>query len=87
MKVDGLKHSSRTDRIKGRSVGLLAREVMRWAHESFGSDDGSLIGQREGETIDEYAVADNAILACSMYLILLKQKLRAVTSRRLTQHA
>ena len=41
---------------------------MRWAQESFHSDDGSVLGQRKEETVDELAVADNAILACCMFI-------------------
>jgi hypothetical protein len=64
--VDGLKNTNRTN--KGKSVGLLAREAMRWTQESFHSDDGSVLGQGKEETVDELAVADDAILACCMFI-------------------
>lgn len=62
--VDGLKNSKRTQ--KGKSIGGLAREAIRWAQDSLHSNNGSVVGQKKNETTDANALDDDAILACCM---------------------
>src|ERR1700736_6568628 len=85
--VDGLKHTTRTNnKFRGKTIGFLAREAMRWAQEALHLNDGSVTGQTASETVDEYAVADNSILACCMY----RPNERSLTSgilRQIIPHA
>ena len=64
--VDGLK--TKPDKVHGKSIGVLAREAIRWAQDSLaGQGNGSVRGQKRGETVDEGAIRDDSILACCMY--------------------
>jgi hypothetical protein len=68
MTVDGLKSSRRKDaKVKGKYIGELAREAIRWAQDGLQSDNGSVIGQRKDEMPEENAIGDDAILACCLY--------------------
>jgi hypothetical protein len=68
MTVDGLKSSRRKDaKVKGKSIGELAREAIRWAHDGLQSDNGSVVGQKKDEIDKEDATGDDAILACCLY--------------------
>jgi hypothetical protein len=62
--VDGLKNSKRTQ--KGKLIGGLAREAIRWAQDSLHSNNGSVVGQKKDQTTDANALDDDAILACCM---------------------
>ena len=68
MTVDGLKSSRRKDaKVKGKCVGELAREAIRWAHDGLQSDNASVVGQRKDEMAEEDVTGDDAILACCLY--------------------
>jgi hypothetical protein len=67
--VDGLKNSNRSeDKVLGKSVGVLAREAIRWAQESLRTSNGSVMGQKKTGNFDE--AGDDAILSCCMYVSL-----------------
>jgi PIN domain len=66
--VDGLKNANHrqkgTHRQKGKSVGPLAREAIRWIQDSLESGDG-VIGETKQKKLD--VKGDDAILAYSLY--------------------
>lgn len=63
--MDVLKSSRQST--KGKSIGTLAREAIRWAQEALQLDNGSVIGEKNEEVTDKSATGDDAILACCLY--------------------
>ena len=67
--MDGLKRSTRVNNgSRGKPVGALAREAIRWAQDALRSDHSGVIGQRRNETTDDAATGDDAILAYCLYV-------------------
>jgi hypothetical protein len=67
--VDGLKASKRINNgSRGKPIGVLAREAIRWAQDALRSGHSGVIGQRRNETTDDAAIGDDAILAYCLYV-------------------
>ena len=62
--MDRLKQGTRIN--KGKSIGALAREAIRWAQDALRSESSGVMGQKKDETTDSGADGDDAILACCM---------------------
>ena len=61
--MDGLKKATHKQK-NGKSVGVLAREAIRWVQESLNADDGSVIAEN---TARQVGTGDDSILTYCLY--------------------